>query len=457
MMNFPARRLQAFKPATEKPYNVSYVVGMSALLMVLIMLRAFDNRLVYLFMGVSGIVFLLSAPRYCVTMLFFLLPFSSFLKPHPDSMSFFTVLFFLTVAKLVIANRKISVALLMSAIAFFVYHLIFSGMRELTTVITMIAGCLLLYYIRQEKIHIGAIVFAFAAGICLSSILALLRDYLPLVNTFVREIMLKMGEGEYQNRFSGFGGNPNYYTMSIVMAQAALLVLMYQEKKQTIYMVMFSVLSVFGFTSVSQSFLVVWMMLVFFWFLISLQKGIGNLAKFVFVAILGLSLMSYFAFDYLVAFAYRLFEENQGTLSSATTGRTDIWVEYLDAIFSDMRILFFGNGINTLLFKKGTHNTYLESVFYFGLCGTTILCAMLRAGMQKIITAKIMWIPVLTLMVRMLAIGFITQDDLWFYLGLVVVLSGYCSKESINKNLEDRGQVDVSDRLVAKTKRNKIL
>ena len=93
-MIFSAENPLTQSATTEKPYNTTYVLGMCALLLVCILGRAVSNLFVYVFMAVSGVVFLLSSPKHCVTMLFFLMPFSYFLKPSPNGMSFFTVLFF---------------------------------------------------------------------------------------------------------------------------------------------------------------------------------------------------------------------------------------------------------------------------------------------------------------------------------------------------------------------------
>jgi len=426
LQNTSAWRIRPF--ATDR-FDRRYVTWMCALFAVLILGRAFSNAMLYVFFGVAALVFVVSNPAHCTVFLFFLLPLATILKPYVGSMSYYTVFFFLTVFKMAIARQKIHLHLFVLVALFVAYHFAFFGTRGITALITTAAGVLLLYYLRQENISLKTVTVAFAVGLCLASCLALFRQSLPVINGFIREITLKTGHMEYANRFSALTGNPNYFTMDVIMAQAALIVLMHREKKQTLYLLCFGVLTVFGFMSVSQSYLLAWILLVFLWFLLSLQKGISGLMRFVFIGVLMLAVMAVFAFDYIELFAFRIMNSIQGGAADFTTGRTDIWKDYLDVIVNDLKILFFGNGINTTIASgRATHNTYLEYIYYFGIVGTTLLLSAMRLAMGKILKEKVLWVPVLILLVRMLAIGIASHDNLWFYLGLIVLLAQYCQK-----------------------------
>ena len=132
----------------------------------------------------------------------------------------------------------------------------------------------------------------------------------------------------------------------------------------------------------------------------------------------------YFAYDYVNLYIFRFTSDGAGTLSDMTTGRSDIWVAYIREIFADLKILFFGNGINTLgSIERGAHNTYIELIFYLGVVGTVIMGCGIKVGLGRIITKKIMWVPVLTLLVRMMAIGIVTYDNFWFYLVILSLLA----------------------------------
>ena len=427
LQNTSAWKIRPF--ATDR-FDSRYVAGMCALFTVLILGRALNSAMLYAFFAVAALVFAVSNPAHCTVFLFFLFPIASIIKPYVGSMSYYTVFFFLTVAKMVIAHRKIDIRLFVLVALFMAYYLILFGTAKLTTMITMAAGMLFLYYLRQEGIGLKTVTLAFTAGICMASVLALFRQNLPVINGFIREVTLKTGYLEYANRFSGLTGNPNYFTMDVIMAQAALIVLMHREKKQMLYLICFGVLTVLGFMSVSQSYLLAWILLVFFWFLLSLRKGISGFVRFVFVGVLMLAVMAVFAFDYIELFAFRIMRNLHGTAEEITTGRTAVWKDYLEILFSNVQMLIWGVGDNVFdNIKKGTHNTYLEWIFYFGLIGTTVLLSGVKIAMGKIITSRIMWVPVLILMFRMMAISIAFHDSLWFYLGLIILLEEYCREE----------------------------
>jgi O-antigen ligase len=63
-------------------------------------------------------------------------------------------------------------------------------------------------------------------------------------------------------------------------------------------------------------------------------------------------------------------------LSDFTTGRTDLWRQYLSAFRAEPKLLFFGNGYTKVLISdRGTHNTVLQAIFQFGLVGCVCLVA----------------------------------------------------------------------------------
>ena len=65
---------------------------------------------------------------------------------------------------------------------------------------------------------------------------------------------------------------------------------------------------------------------------------------------------------------------NSTTASDLTTGRTELWKIYIYAIFGDPWLLFFGKGYTSVLIgEKISHNTLIQIVYQFGLCGTPFL------------------------------------------------------------------------------------
>ena len=394
----------------ESAFDVKYVTLICALFYILIFGRSLSNLFFYAFAGFSLAVFFLSNSKHCVSFLFFLLPFSSILKPSVGSISFFTLLFFFVVFKYVVIYRKFDAKLLFFSMIFLAYSVLFSGLGQLTAIISIIAGILLIYYIREDRADINSIIVPLSFGIFLSSVLALLKEQLPIINAFVNDTMIKLGESNYELRFSGLQGNPNYYTLDIILVLAAIIVLISKKKTKPIHIVLMISLSILGFMSLSKSFLLTWLLLIILWFIVSAKQGLTGLSKFVFICIIGVVLIYYFAYDSINSYIFRLFGSGANSLDDVTTGRSTIWEKYVNILLNDLKILFFGNGINTISYDVGlgTHNTYLESIFYLGIIGTTIFGITVTLAMGKINLKKFGWVPILVLLIRMFAINILT-------------------------------------------------
>ncbi len=409
-----------------KKDSMKYVITICLILTALIFGRSVNNTMFYAFAGVSLVVFLFSSISHCFSLLLFLLPFASILKINVDGMSFFTILFFVFVLRMMIAKKTINTNVFMLLMLFVLFCLCFSGFAQITTIVTMIFGMVMLYHLRTTKINVNSAVIAFSLGIVLSSSLALLKDVFPIVNTFVVDSMLRLDSQHYVVRFAGLQGNPNYYTLDILVVLSVIIVLMYHKSTPRIYTVCLIALSAFGLMSVSKSFLLCWMLLIVFWFVLSIKQGVGNFMKFLMIGIIGCVVVYLYAYDSINAYIFRFIGDSGGTWGSITTGRTNIWKQYIDIIFNDIKIFLFGNGLNTIASGlKGTHNTYLEALFSLGILGTGLLMASIKACMGKIISKPIMWIPVIILFVRMIAIGILTYDNLWLYLAIFVCISRY--------------------------------
>ena len=229
-------------------------------------------------------------------------------------------------------------------------------------------------------------------------------------------------------------GNPNYYTLDIIVAISAIVVLLNNSVKPKIPLICFVIiLSVFGFMSVSKSFLVTWGLMMILWLAVLLKKNFIQALKFIIIAGVALIIFYIVASEYIDLYISRILEDIGGSLDDITTGRFSIWIDYIKAIFQDLKILFMGNGLNTILesIGKGTHNTFLESIFYLGIFGSLLLLSLLWLSGGKLLFNKIIWLPLVVIVVRMIAIGILTYDNLWIYFAIYIVLT---------KNIQEKQQ-----------------
>ena len=428
----------------KRKYNYKYVLCICVLFFALIVARGINDFFFYAFVGVSSVVFIMSNSGHCMSFLFFLLPLAPILKLDAKGMSFFTVLFFLVILKLTVKLHKVNIGLISALVVLALYSLVFSELSAVTTIITMLSGILLLYYLRNEKIHIdiNTTVIVYSIGIILSSILAIFREMLPVIDSFITDSVAENKITESSLRFSGLHGNPNYYTLDIIVVMSAIVVLLYNNRNTKVHTFFLIALSVLGLMSVSKSFLVAWVLLMICWLLISIKQGVRKTIKFILVAMMGAVVVYYFASDYINSYIYRLMQDSSGTLESITTGRSTIWFGYVEEILSDIKILLFGNGLKTISETVGmaTHNTYIELLYSLGIFGAIIFLLTLRIGMGKIKLKYGIWIPVIILMIRMFALNMLTYDNLWFYLAIILLLARETSKQNILRpnSIEDK-------------------
>ena len=73
--------------------------------------------------------------------------------------------------------------------------------------------------------------------------------------------------------------------------------------------------------------------------------------------------------DFLSTVLGRL--QGANNLAELTTGRSKIWQDYLENFFEEPIYVLIGRGVNARLIKgKGSHNTYIELIYYLGIIGT---------------------------------------------------------------------------------------
>lgn len=397
------------------------------LLGTLICLRAVNDVFLYPAALCGIVLFLFCRIETCYVLIFFLLPFANIFKINTDAISIETLLFAILVVRMFLNGKDKKTSFIVLLILTVCYSIIISSMGKLIAIVSLAFGFIFVY----ESKRIDVVCFrwallAFTAGICMSSTLALFRGSLPLLNNYVKDIMQKLGEGYYVDRFAGLQGNPNYYTMDISIAISCIVALFCIRRAGFIHVIGLALLTVFGFLSLSKSFLVIWVVLLAALVIFSFTSGAKSFIKTLLLVLVLMGAVYYFAFDTVNIYVQRFFGSSITTLSDFTTSRTSIWSMYFEAMRDNLGILFFGNGIHgTLVNATGSHNTYIELVYSVGIIGTFLYMATMRAAIVLPCRRRRrvwLYIPVFVLLIRLIAIGALTFDNLWYYLSLIYVL-----------------------------------
>lgn len=362
-----------------------------------------------------------------VEILIFTLALSPIFKLDPGANTFSNILIVAAIIKILFSKPDLVIEFKEVTIlwVFAFYVLLSSGPDTIMNSIKFIMYLvlMLLVFKQNERLNLRSLILFFSVGIILTSFAGLFNEYIPGLTSFIQQASLKLGDGDYINRFSGIRPNPNHYTMDISIALAGLFVFVINRKAKLLDYILIVALSVFGLMSISKSFLLIYSILIILILLINLrEENPINVIKVIFVmAVLASITYVFVDKDYINAYLIRLLSDNSEgqTLSAITTGRTDIWNDYLIYIFHDIDVLLFGKGLGADYFNISSHNFYIEGIYYLGIVGFTLYWAFMKnLFLKQDLAFKrrfINYLPLIILLIRGMGINLILSENLIFY------------------------------------------
>lgn len=318
----------------------------------------------------------------------FFLPWSPLMKLSPDSSSFFTIALLLCCGLSLMQCRMrltVSQVLLCACLtALTLTAKILQGGSLSKGYFVWLVMLLLFPCVTKgiaSTVSFRSVTLFFACGIVAAVIWARLTANLPNISRYVIVT-------HYQSvlRFAGFYGDPNFYSAHITACLAGILTLLRDETVRTrqLWLSLIALILFYcGLLSGSKTYAVVVVCLCLLWIPLLLErKGNANERKARERLLAGLAfaivLISFLpAFQTLIANAYKRFTEVP-QLSGLTTGRTDIWLEYLHGFADNIPLTLFGAGYTDVnLFRKSAHSTIVQSVYQFGIVGIPLFAMWL--------------------------------------------------------------------------------
>lgn len=311
----------------------------------------------------------------------FFLPFAPLLKFRPGTISFFTIALLLVYGiYTVTGSRRVKVLHLIPALLLVVMTLIVKTAygHDLDNSYILFAITLMLVPFITRELDEGYdfywLTVCFALGICLAAITAQYLTVFPTISRYI-DVNVNLGFA----RRSGYNGDPNFYSAHITTALSGILVLLLNETKRSKLFVLAALACLLlycGLMSVSKSFLLISVCLLLLWVLtLLLQRGKVSVKVTLIVTLVvaGGFLLSSTVFTDMLNTTFSRFSQD-ANLSDFTTGRTEVWARYIQAMLEDVRLLLFGQGYSDVIIgEKPTHNTLLEGLFQLGLIGCALL------------------------------------------------------------------------------------
>lgn len=172
-----------------------------------------------------------------------------------------------------------------------------------------------------------------------------------------------------QTRFYGLFRDPNYYMALLVVAIALLIKLRLKGELGRIpFVAILFCFAAFGVLTYSKSFAVL-IAIVYGMYLLLLLKRRRFLLVLLLAVATALAIFILLQTDNspLQAILYRFSSANN--LDDLTTGRSELYARYINAINADARAFLLGHGLDAELLVRSPHNLYLEILYYLGSTG----------------------------------------------------------------------------------------
>ena len=267
----------------------------------------------------------------------------------------------------------------------------------------------------QDSMSAERSIKVFSWSLVVSSVYALLfRNTHYIGNLVGYESEAIWGTGI--TRFQGLCEDPNYYMTQVIVALALLCKLKETGRLQSVtFWSLGAIMTVFGIITYSKAFFLVFLLLTGTY--IIWQFWNRKLFRGMIFSSIGVAAILYVLYSpnspFAVVIERFVTSEN---LSDLTTGRSDLYAAYWNAITQNVRTFLFGHGLNAPLLGKGAHNLYLEIMYYTGTFGLGLIVAFYGAMFH--------WIggqvP-----------GFRKQGAISKYVVLLIVAIVYCSLQGM--------------------------
>ena len=355
----------------------------------------------------------------------FMLSFSPIFKLKIGGFTLFNLAILLVIIKMLIYQRFVLPSKGGILLIIFSFYIVFTSFYinivECITVICSLLLAMMLYRPEKKKYDLKKVTVFTTWGVLITSVLAIFGKNIPKIALLLDKATIRISAGTYYYRFSGLMENPNYYTMLPSLLLAAIVILIIKKKSDFMDYLYFVGLAIFGFMSLSQSFILTFIIMLLLILVISTYKSPKSLIIMLFTFI-GLFIVVYKLLDKntidTILFRLQSNQSNSENLGALTSGRTELWKFYIEYIFSDIKILFLGAGIGAgNLWVGASHNYYIDMLYYLGIIGTVLyLCCIFSIIKIKRYCKKkpkvYQYLPLIIFLIRAFARNLLLSEQL---------------------------------------------
>lgn len=362
----------------------------------------------------------------------FLLPWARILKVDSSSITFLTLILPFVLFRILATLKEdlkldfLSLSLLFFLFSFSLLGSLISG-YDLGT--STLGFFVLLFYMlillsnkellpsRKETTYLFALslIIAFAAGMVLQG-LPHMREYFKIAH---------VSGDSFLSRFSSLNFDPNYNALQVAMGISMLMIKMSEDNKRNLsdLVILFLLIGI-GILSLSKMFIIMLIALTIIWILSKWDSKISGSRKILIIVFMAVAaIYSYYSgilSEQINAYIYRFASATD--ISTLTSRRSLIQVNYLNYIFDNPIVLFLGSGFSTnASIGYASHNTYIQIIFQIGIFGAIMLIIFIIKFMQQMKPTgqKLRmnrFLPLISLMLGAGALDLLLMDEFVYYI-----------------------------------------
>lgn len=367
----------------------------------------------------------------------FLIPLAAIFKYGPETTSFVTILMLVGIVRFV-SSRVIDKDFFIAYLLFSVFCVVAIPTDTITAIKQMMIPLFVYYFLRHdEDFDKCTAVKVYIASVLVASIIGLLKGYIPHLANYVVDKSLRVQAGVYANRFSGLNGDPNYYSVNILLSFVLTVYLLIKKKLSTIIgVVLITAFVVFGAYTNSKSFIAILACAVAFAIISSINNKNYLLAfAFIIATLIGVIQIINGRLGIFTLLIQRF--QSGKSISDLTTGRSGYFVMYLDYIREHIKVLLVGNGISSALLNGvAPHNTYIDFIYYYGVIGTFIWLCMFRSSIKRYCLEKniVYYLPMIVILIAYLFLSELKYMDFQLHVSIVLMMLCNNYKKASNTN-----------------------
>ena len=391
----------------------------------------------------SGVVFrpvIFVAAAFCVfvillqkddtdvaCLMFIWLSFSSIFHYSVTTPTIYTLLEIVFIVRFIARKRKIDASIFLFLTLLSAY-IIIGGIPKYADVVKTIMLPLIFYILVQSTNYnaLERIGKYYVLGVVSSSVIALFNEIIPNMNTFIQYKEVHVGKNYSgfitEDRFSGMWGDPNYFSVHLILA---ILILAYLFSKAEIsvptFYVGYIMLVIFGGMTGSKSFLLALVFATLF-VIIVIWRGSNRFHVVFFVLMIALALFLMIS-GYIDVFSRVMarITGKSGSKQDFSTGRIDRWLFYINYFVEEPFTLLIGEGLRSGFSGVIPHNAYIDFLDLLVIVGSTLFFVPIGYsiyiwGGKKIGTI----VPLIFLLVMYFSLSMIYSIDFIFELFLCI-------------------------------------